>query len=162
MQQQDSDPFIAWLRLAMRICGSLADAEDVVQRACLEILQKGNDPTDRLNEGLVKQVIVCRSIDLLRKKQSFNLREITPEHPSDMSGPEDNLQQEECFALLHRGLTQLPPMQSETFAMRYLGNLSVGEIASLLNCSDNSVSVQISKAKRQLQILFKEYYDVRQ
>ena len=60
-EQQNSELFVYWIKIAFRICGNVFDAEDVVQRSCLELLQKHVDPIDEKNGGLMHRVVCCRA-----------------------------------------------------------------------------------------------------
>ena len=156
MEQPDSELFVYWIKIAFRICGSVFDAEDVVQRSCLELLQKHVDPLDEKQGGLMHRVICCRATDVVRQRRhSEQLSEIVV---ASSAPPDCRIQEEECVALLREGLARLPKRQGDVFAMRYLSEFSLSQIALSLDCSENSVSVQLSKAKQTLQKYFEECY----
>jgi RNA polymerase sigma-70 factor, ECF subfamily len=161
MGTEPGNSFTYWVKIAYRICGNVSDAEDVVQRTCLEMLQKGGDPIEPANGGLMRRVISCRAIDVLRQRKSRPHSALVDDLAvSPQASPERRVQDQECLEVVREGLANLPERQSQVFALRFLSELSIPEIASMLECSENSVSVQLSKAKRNLQQHFEERYGV--
>ena len=139
----------AMLRIAHRILGIVADAEDVTQDVFCEawqihLLQKVvNWP------GLLRRMAVLRALDKLRRRRtSAQLTEVNLGH--DRDEPAQVAMARELAARLRDCIRQLSGQQAAVFSLFHFENLSREEIAEMLGTSVGAVSTALSKARRTL------------
>jgi RNA polymerase sigma-70 factor (ECF subfamily) len=137
------------LRLAMRIVGSAADAEELVQEAFMKAYQYGQ--REKVNNwgGLLHRFVVNAALDHLRKRRT------TVSLPEDSlaSSADDPAQLAEVRELanqLRRAIARLPGRQSEVFCLADLDGRSNRQIAEALGIQEGAVATALHKARKQL------------
>ena len=138
------------LRVAYRILGSAADAEEAVQDSFLEVVQKRLFNLDN-PAGFLRHLVTCRSLDLLRKRRP--LLPLTIDAQDHSHEPRQTAMAAETSTRLRSAIASLSPRQAEIFTMRYLAELSNLQIAATLRISENAVAVSLRKARTELQII---------
>ncbi len=142
----------AMLNIAFRIVGNIAEAEDVLQEAFLDAFSKVKDFRQDTTFGLwLKQIVVNRSINLLRKRKMELV---------DMGGDElENIPDEESeddeevqykAALVKDAMKELPEGYRLVISLYLLEGYDHEEIGQVLNISENTSRTQFLRAKRKL------------
>lgn len=119
---------VAAYRVAYRILGDHGDAEDAAQEACARAYSRW-----RRVRGYalpwVSRVSANLALDRIRKRKRQ-----TPEGQTSVSQPDVAVRLD-----LQKALDGLPKRQREVVTLRYLGDLSVQEVASVLGCGEGTV-----------------------
>ena len=135
------------------------DAEDVAQ----ETLIKAIDKIDTLKnpEGLsawLKTIANNLSINYLKKNRKFDIvdnsedmgEEVFEENRVSKKTPEDIVADKEVTDILTNMINKLPREQRITIFMFYYEELSVKEIAEIMDCSEATVRSRINYARKAL------------
>ena len=139
----------AVLRIAYRILGAVADAEDVTQDVFCEAWQMHVSHTVMNWPGLLRRMAVLRALDKLRRRRpSTQLTEVHLGH--DRDGPAEVAMARELATRLRECIRQLPDQQAAVFSLFYFEHFSREEIAETVGTSVGAVSTALSKARRTL------------
>ena len=142
-------------------------AEDL----CQEVFLKAWQALPQFKGESVFYSWICRiaincSIDFFRRQKSeivFACEELPHNADSTLqmtqmqSSPAEILEQEEFRRILHDGIRRLSSRQRRAFRLHYLDELSVKEIASRLDRSENTVKTHLYHARQKLQHLLRPY-----
>jgi len=142
----------AMLNVAFRIVGNIAEAEDVLQEAFVDAFSKLKDFRQDTTFGLwLKQIVVNRSINLLRKRkldiidlEGDQLENIADEEYDD--GEETQYQ----AARVKEAMKELPEGYRLVISLYLLEGYDHEEIGQILNISENTSRTQFLRAKRKL------------
>lgn len=133
---------------AIRLTGSRADADDVVQQAFITAWRS----LDSLNEperfkAWMRRIVSNRAIDLIRSRRIDDgpVEEYVP--APDSVNPERQAIAHEGLKRLSDALAKLPAAQREVWTMRELGGLSYEEIAAELGVSSAVVRGRLARAR---------------
>jgi len=141
--------------LALRLTKNPEDAEDATQEAFIAAFGAlPNLQNDNAYEGWLFQITAnkCRN-KLSRAKQTDELPEDFAEHtpdPNESFLPEAVLQDEEKRRLILQIIDNLPDAQRECVMLFYYGEMSVKQIAEMLNCSDGTVKSRLNYARQKI------------
>lgn len=141
------------LRVAYRITGNLADAEDVAQSLFLRLATGPGKQMDNPGSYLHRAAI-NGALDLLRSRR--DKREVELDHASETSSdhvqdrPEQRVSEADLRRELRLALTELSPRTAEMFVLRYLEDYDNREIARLLGTSQAVVAVMLHHARAKL------------
>jgi len=135
-------------RTALRVTGSTADAEDVLQTVFLRVLKR-EEPLDPLRapEGFLRRSAANAAIDIVRRRQTWRQESIS-ETP-------DRLKQESSAELkqqLRQALAGLEPRDAEMFVLRYIEGLANGEIAELYGLEKTTIAVRLHRIRESLKV----------
>ena len=138
--------------IAVRMLGSAAEAEEVVQEAFLRVWQKApswrEDGGARISTWLAR-VIVNLCIDRRRRARSVPLEEV-PEMPDTSPGADETLALEERRQRVAAALAELPDRQRAAMVLSYYEGLSNAEVAGALETSIGAVESLLVRARRSL------------
>lgn len=135
-------------RVALRILGSVPDAEDVSQDVFTEAFQLFQNKAVQSWTGLLVRLATVRSIDRLRRQRpSVELRE--SDRVSTVE-PHDEAAATELRLWLRTAISQLPDQQATVFVMFHYEQLPRDQIAANLGISSEGVSVALYKARQSL------------
>lgn len=138
-------------RVAVRMLGDRAEAEDVAQEAMLRLWRQAPDwkgGQARVSTWLYR-VVVNLATDRLRKRRSLPLEQF-PE-PVDGAPSADGVMIEADRArALDAALMVLPERQREAVILRHLEGLSNPEIAGIMALGVEAVESLIARGKRGL------------
>ena len=129
-------------RLALRITFDRAEAEDVVQDTMIRVWNKREEWTQFGSiEAYCLTVAKNLAIDRSQKKEAQNV-ELTPEmeEESEISGPYDQLVNNERMSIIHRLIMQLRDIEGESYK----------EIAKILNLTEEQVKVNLFRARQKV------------
>lgn len=135
-------------RFARRRCDSSHDADDVTAETFAVAWRRRDDvPTEEARLwlfGVVRRVLANHRRSAERQdKVCLRLAETTDLNPS-ADRPK------ESHGVMREALGALSADDRELLIMRAWDELSVGEIAVILGCSPNAVSLRLHKARRRL------------
>lgn len=139
-------------RLALRITFDRAEAEDVVQDAMIRVWNKREEWTQFGSiEAYCLTVAKNLAIDRSQKKEAQNV-ELTPEmeEESEISGPYDQLVNNERMSIIHRLINELPEKQRLIMQLRDIEGESYKEIAKILNLTEEQVKVNLFRARQKV------------
>lgn len=136
------------LRIALRILGSVHDAEDVSQEVFAEAYRFQNAGSVQSWSGLLVRLTTLRAIDRLRRsRRAKELRD--DDHVSTVE-PFHEAIARELAERLRDVVAELPDQQAAVFVMVYFEQLSRDQVAANLAISPEAVSMALYKARQQL------------
>lgn len=163
--------------------------QDMVYNTALGLLQNAEDAEDTAQEVFMQvfdsvatfkeeskfstwlyRITVSKSLDLIRKKKRkkrfafvqslYGKNDDLMIDPPDFFHPGVNLENKENAAVLFKGIEKLPISQKTAFTLNKIENLSYHEIGDIMKLSDSAVDALLQRAKKNLQVSLKEYYDL--
>lgn len=140
------------LNVALRIVGNIAEAEDVLQEAFVDAFSKLKDFRQDTTFGLwLKQIVVNRSINLLRKRK-LDLVDLEGEQIENIAGEEaeDDDETQYQAARVKDAMKDLPEGYRLVISLYLLEGYDHEEIGQILNISENTSRTQFLRAKRKL------------
>lgn len=140
--------------LARWLCGNAADAEDIVQEACLRAL-KGLDQYAGGN-ARAWMLAITRNAALtwLARRKPETLQSVadleTEATPDQGATPEEALIAKSDASTLEAAIAALPEPFKETFVLREINDLSYREIAELTGAPVGTVMSRLARARQRL------------
>lgn len=141
------------LMAAFRITGNMADAEDVAQAIFLR-LGTGELADVSNAASYLYRAAINGALDLIRRRKT------AAQEPLDsvagvisteaFSQPDVDMMNKELGRQLRQAIGELAPRPAEIFALRYLEDLSNGEIAKLMGTSQAVVAVTLYQTRLKL------------
>lgn len=135
-------------KTALQLLGSQQDAEDVVQSACLYMIDQYDGKFAPYDMHQVASYVILliknRSLDLL--KQS---RRVTVEDISDYADALSSSQNETELSL-QQAFSKLPDHYKEVLTLFYYEDLSVRDIAVMLKLSEGAVKKLLQRSREAL------------
>jgi RNA polymerase sigma-70 factor, ECF subfamily len=139
------------LRIAYRILGNWADAEDVAQEAFLRLHRRGLPfDSDAALGSWLYRVTVNLCLDRARALKPL---EELPDVMSDDASAESVMILEQQKRKLMTALGTLPPRERAAVVLREIEGLSTAEVASILGSREVTVRSQVAKAVSRLRAL---------
>lgn len=145
-------------RLALRMCGNAADAEEIAQEALLRCWQglPGFRGEAAFSSWLYR-LTTNTAVDFLRRQQrqgeTVPFDDVTLPAPDD---PQRTAEQSELRDILQRALAQLPEEFREIFLLCRMEQLSYGEICAVTGLSPGTVKSRLSRANEKLRKILTE------
>lgn len=144
----------AFLRMAERMCGNRADAEDVLQEAFLRALRHGIPPDVRKVEAWLTTTVKNVFVDHCRKKKRLPSHEPITDHHNSLTqlepdGPEpewSNVTVED----IRDAVDAIEPVYREVYRLRTFENLSYAQIAQRLGIPPVTVGTRLNRARNKL------------
>lgn len=139
-------------RAAYRVLGDRSQSEDVQQEVFLRLLESRPKGVD----CWAAYLSTCGSraaINRLRRQQRWwRLLPLWRMHVvAEAPSAEADLAQRERAEQLRSALGALSQREAQCFGLRYLQDMTVGEIASALALSENNVSVILHRARQRIE-----------
>jgi RNA polymerase sigma-70 factor (ECF subfamily) len=137
--------------VALRMTGSRADAQDVVQDVFLRLWQRPDAwrPGQAQFSTWLYRVVVNRCLDLKRRPKGADLDSV--EEPQDPdANAEDSLLNAERSHALDSAVNQLPERQKAAIVLTYTAGLRNAEAASAMDISVKAFEALLVRAKREL------------
>ena len=137
--------------VALRMTGSRADAQDVVQDVFLRLWQRPDAwrPGQAQFSTWLYRVVVNRCLDLKRRPRGTDLDSV--EEPQDPdANAEDSLLDAERSRALDSAVNQLPERQKAAIVLTYTAGLRNAEAASAMDISVKAFEALLVRAKRAL------------
>jgi RNA polymerase sigma-70 factor (ECF subfamily) len=136
-------------RYALRMTGSAADADDVVQELFLALIReaRGYDPV----RGELRSYLygMARRLILRRLPVEPSADEDTPE-PAVEDDPFERLDLEQRLALVRAAVAALPANYREVVALCDLEELSYADAAATMGCAVGTVRSRLHRARAML------------
>jgi RNA polymerase sigma-70 factor, ECF subfamily len=143
------------LRIAFRMLGNWADAEDVAQEAFVRLHRHGlGFASDAALGGWLCRVTANLCLDRIRVRRPAV--ELADRFESPMASAESEVIRDEEKRLLMAALAQLPERERAAVVLREIEGLSTAETAEAMGSTEGTVRSQISKALDHLRALLKE------
>jgi RNA polymerase sigma-70 factor (ECF subfamily) len=155
------------LRLALRITGSLSDAQDIYQEVSLKAFKK----LDRFRfecsfSTWLFRIAMNTSLDHLRKnrqRKEYDTTKVTLEgedldlfnqvaDDSPACNPEKELLRSELDARILCALRRLTPHEQMVFDLKHIQGMKMRAIGEMLNTSEGSVKTCLFRATRKLRL----------
>jgi RNA polymerase sigma-70 factor, ECF subfamily len=136
-----------------------ADAEDVVQDACVRAIRFFSSLRD--DDARAWLFTIVRNAWYSRVSRKANVAEGTrlndgqDERPDNALDPEERLLQQHTIALVRAALEQLPVDFREVIVLREIEGLSYKEIAEVAGVPVGTVMSRLARARERLQTILK-------
>ncbi|GAA2860267.1 RNA polymerase sigma factor [Pseudonocardia halophobica] len=147
----------ALYRLALRLVGNAADAEDALQESLLDAWRRlDRFRGDSAFTTWAYRIVTNRCLDLLRRRRATvsveQVAEVAPERLAapEAGAPEHAAEVDAGLAALRAALRTLPDEQRACFVLRELEGLGYAEIAEITGASETAVRGRIHRARRGL------------
>ena len=155
--------FCSVTRVAFRITGNEADAEEAAQEAFLRAYNKL--PSFRQDSAFstwIMRIVMNTAINLVERRNrdlSYHAPRIADEPSANdhtvriadgKAGPEGVLLNREAVSLRHSAMAELTPMERTAFTLRHMEDVSMAEIAAALNVTSNSAKQAVFRAVSKL------------
>jgi RNA polymerase sigma-70 factor (ECF subfamily) len=146
-------------RVAYRITGNEADAEEVVQDAFMRGYRKLDGFESRSDFGTwIYRIAVHCALDRINRRASENARINVPadaepeavQLPDRSPGPEQILLGHEIGAFRESAMYSLTPLERTAFTLRHMEDCSMEEIAIALDIAPNAAKQAVYRAVHKL------------
>ena len=144
------------LRVALGITKDQTLAEDAVHNAFLKFISEKEKfsslPYDK-QESLITIIVKNKAIDILRKENkltTYIVNESGEETLADDFDISVDYESAESYERLVSLIDTLPEIYRVVFEMKYIQDLSNGEIAKLLDVTKEVVAMRLNRAKKNL------------
>jgi RNA polymerase sigma-70 factor (ECF subfamily) len=137
--------------VALRMTGSSADAQDVVQDVFLRLWQRPDAwrPGQAQFSTWLYRVVVNRCLDLKRRPKGADLESVEEPQAPDANA-EDRLLDAERARALDGAVNRLPERQRTAIVLTYTAGLRNAEAASAMEISVKAFEALLVRAKREL------------
>jgi RNA polymerase sigma-70 factor (ECF subfamily) len=136
----------AVFRAALRVTGSQADAEDVLQTVFLRILGQGDADAARHPAAYFRRAAVNAALDLLRRRATH--AETDYDDAATHASVESPLLLKER---LRRAVATLPGDDATLFLLRHVEGLSLDELVTVMGVEKSNVAVRLHRIRLRLQ-----------
>ncbi|MDC0721219.1 sigma-70 family RNA polymerase sigma factor [Nannocystis bainbridge] len=147
------DPFEAQrprlLRLAYRMLGSLAEAEDIVQDAWLR-WRKVEAPVDA-PAAYLKQIVARLCLDRMKSARARREEYVGAWLPEPLLAPESSDADDDLTLTLMLALERLSPLERAAFLLHDVFGVALGEVASTLDRDAAAVRQLAARARKHVQ-----------
>jgi RNA polymerase sigma-70 factor (ECF subfamily) len=146
------------IRSVWRIVRDPDDADDAFQEAVATVWKRLARIRRHPNpHALILRICTNAAYDVLRRRTRLHKRlgreEDVVELPDPAPSAAERLSSGETQAEIMQAVGQLPPKQAAAVLMRFVQNLSYGDIAQSLNCTEATVRKHIARARVKLRRL---------
>jgi RNA polymerase sigma factor (sigma-70 family) len=143
---QQYEPVVRSLTL---VFGDRARAEDAAQGGFERAYRKWRTVSEMDRPGTWVYVVALREA---RRALARDERSLALEDSAALDGEDDAL----TALSVHAALARLPLRQRAAVVLRYLGGLSVAEVAEAMGCAEGTVKATLHAALRRLRVEFSE------
>lgn len=139
-------------RLALRLCGSEADADEAAQDAFLAAWRGlPNFRGESRFSTWLYQLATHAAIDLLRREKRHAAGDIDEvDTPDSAPSPQQQAERNEQRQAVRDAVLQLPPEQRQVVVLRFMEELSYEEIGAALHLPVGTVKSRLNRAKAAL------------
>lgn len=144
--------------IALRLLGSRADAEDVVQDTMLKVwTHRGQWERGRAKFSTwLYRVVTNRCIDLHRRPRTDNV-DAVPEPIDVKPDAFSTMQRDEVTKLLESAMQRLPEQQRVAVILSYHESMSNGEIAEVMSTTVAAVESLLKRGRQQLREILRRH-----
>jgi RNA polymerase sigma-70 factor (ECF subfamily) len=144
---------------ALRLLGSMADAQDASQEVFLKLYRNLDKvESSAAFPGWLYRVTVNACHDLRRKRPSSVPMEDAGDPVSGEADPQQRATAEERRRVLQLSLRMLSEKEREAIVLRDLEGLSTEEVARVLGSSEATVRSQLSKGRIKIKDFVERYF----
>jgi len=146
-------------RLARRLMNSESDVEDITQEVFVVFIEKSAHfrAQSSISTWLTSITLnICRS----RLRRQSVLKQLLPKklrlilrHQPHSPAADWSALQSETHQAIHLAIEQLPVRDREVIVLHFLEEMPIDEVASVLECTTNTASVRLHRAKQRLKSL---------
>ena len=142
--------------IALRIVGSAADAEDVVQDTFLKVwIHRGQWQQGRAKFSTwLYRVVTNRCIDLRRRPRTDDVDAI-PEPADSQPDTVSAMQRNEVNSMLEAAMGQLPEQQRVAVILSYHEDMTNAEIADVMDTTISAVESYLKRGRQHLKKLLR-------
>jgi len=133
-------------RIAYRMSGSVADAEDIVQEAFIRWLATDRDGV-RDAEGFLRRVVTRLSLDLLKSAHRRRATYVGPWLPEPIVEAEDQDIDDDITLPLMLALERLSPLERAAFLLHDVFGVDFEEVAATIKREPAAVRQLVSRAR---------------
>lgn len=146
----------AW-GIAWHLTHNATEAEDLAQEAFLKVLRYAENYEVKAKFTTWFRTIVTNlCYDYTKKKKPIYEAEITETKAANSSTLHADLEKAEETAQLKKALHNLPAKQRIAITLKYYGQMTYEEIANATKSGIKSVEKNLSRARKNLQIILEE------
>ena len=124
-------------RTAYALCGNWHTADDLVQATFVKVYPKWWRVRTGETDAYVRRTLINTYLSLLRKQRRETVVAVVPDRPAPPVDLHDDLL---------RALRELPPKQRAVVVLRHLDDLSIAEVARILQVAEGTVKSQSNRA----------------
>ena len=141
------DHYVPLFRFAWRLTGSIADAEDIVQECFLALLRPGCnfDPARTPLRTYLFGAVRNQFLNRWRRREPTGLSE-----PADRHTPETEAVRSEMADAVAAAIGELPQTQREVLLLAHYEQLSLSEIAEIMQLEITAVKSRLQRARATL------------
>jgi RNA polymerase sigma-70 factor (ECF subfamily) len=143
---------------ALRLTGSLADAQDISQDVFLKLYRNLSKLDPAAHSSWLYRVTVNACHDQRRRRRPETPVEEAGEVQAKGSNPDEELSAAERRRVLELSLRMLPEKERAALVLRDLEGLSTEETAEILGSSEATVRSQVSKARVKVKDFVERYF----
>jgi RNA polymerase sigma-70 factor (ECF subfamily) len=133
-------------RIAYRMSGSVADAEDIVQEAFIRWLATDRDSV-RDTEGFLRRVVTRLCLDLLKSAHRRRETYVGPWLPEPIVEAEDAEFEDDITLPLMLALERLSPLERAAFLLHDVFGVEFDEVAATIKREPAAVRQLVSRAR---------------
>ncbi len=149
----------AYTRFAVRMLGSLEDADDALQSAFVRAYRHLNDCRNPARFRAWLYQIVANECRMMRSRRDRRNRRMLREDdgferiPGEQPAPDAELRDE-----IQRALDRLEPEQREAFILKHVEELSYEEIMEITGAGESALKMRVKRARAHLRVLLEGVY----
>ena len=147
--------------LSLQLVKDQDQAQDILQDAFLKVFTNLNMLQQPENfQGWLDTIVINKSKDYLKKKKPVLFSQMTgseePDSEPDFAdergyfSPEKQVDYQETKRLVQEMIDRLPEEQRMAVVLYYLENLSVGQIARLMECSEGTIKSRLNYGRKSI------------
>jgi RNA polymerase sigma-70 factor, ECF subfamily len=138
-------------RLAARIVGNTADAQDVLQESMLRAfgaLRAEKFEGRSAMRTWLYRIVTNTALDHLRARQRRQRWQLSVEAEGVTTG--DSVEALAALRELHQWLSHLPPDQRAAIVLKEIEGMTSAEVAAVLGCTEGAVEQKLVRARATL------------
>lgn len=150
----------AYTRIAVRMLGNAADADDALQSAfvrAFRALDQCHEP-DRFG-GWLYQIVANECRTLTTRRDRRDRRMVAVDGAVGLPTVPPVTADQEMREEIERALAQLPPDQREAFILKYVEEWSYEEMAVMTHVGVSALKMRVKRACERLRNILGEVYD---
>ncbi len=137
-------------RVAWRVLGGPADAEDLAQEAFIKLWQAPHSLRDGAAvRSWLMRVVTNLAIDRKRRKQLQTFDSV-PDIAEERPTPEDDLSRDQVANEVDAAISRLPDRQRVALVLTYFEGMTNQQTAQIMDLSVDAVESLLSRARRNL------------
>ncbi|NRD22901.1 sigma-70 family RNA polymerase sigma factor [Winogradskyella litoriviva] len=150
--------------LALRMLKHREEAEEVAQDSFVKIFRSLNKfKGDSKFSTWIYRVTYNTCLDRIKKNKKYisnvAIDEFTFNKLGTLDNALDHLIKEEKQALIKKCINKLPEKSSVLLTLFYFEDLSLDEIAKIINMEANTVKVKLFRARKKLAVILEQYLE---